>query len=321
MCALSLGVIGQALVSGGPTLSSLWAGTRWRKVLAVTGLLLVYGVGFEAIGFIPCTLALLLVLMWFVDPSTGGWRRSLPSFATFGVWAAMTKWLKIQLRRASLPASSGSGAGPMDILAGLGQGFAVALQPINLLYCFIGVFIGTLVGVLPGHRPGVRHVAAAAGDAVGNARGRHHHDGRHLLRLHVRRLDHLDPGQYPGRGGLVVTCIDGHEMAKQGRAGPALGMAALASFAAGTFAVLALMLVAPSLARVAIAFGPPEYFSLMLLGLTILSFLSQGSMAKSLLMAAVGLVLGLIGMDQITAQPRLTFDRLELLDGIGLVPS
>ena len=80
------------------------------------------------------------------------------------------------------------------------------------------------------------------------------------------------------------------------------------------------MLVAPSLARVAVAFGPPEYFSLMVLGLTILSFLSQGSMAKSLLMAAVGIVLGLIGMDQITAQPRLTFDRLELLDGIGLVP-
>ena len=80
------------------------------------------------------------------------------------------------------------------------------------------------------------------------------------------------------------------------------------------------MLVAPTLARVAIAFGPPEYFSLMLLGLTILSFLSQGSMAKSLLMACVGLLLGLIGIDQITAQPRLTFDRLELLDGVGLVP-
>jgi putative tricarboxylic transport membrane protein len=124
----------------------------------------------------------------------------------------------------------------------------------------------------------------------------------------------------PGEAASVVTCIDGHEMAKQGRAGPALGMAALASFAAGTFAVIALMLVAPSLARVAIAFGPPEYFSLMLLGLTILSFLSQGSMAKSLLMAAFGLVLGLIGMDQITAQPRMTFDRLELLDGVGLVP-
>ena len=124
----------------------------------------------------------------------------------------------------------------------------------------------------------------------------------------------------PGEAASVVTCLDGHEMAKQGRAGPALGIAALGSFAAGTFAIVALMLLAPKLARVAIAFGPPEYFSLMVLGLTILSFLSQGSMAKALLMAAFGILLGLIGMDQITAQPRLTFDRLELLDGIGLVP-
>jgi putative tricarboxylic transport membrane protein len=124
----------------------------------------------------------------------------------------------------------------------------------------------------------------------------------------------------PGEAASVVTCIDGHEMAKQGRAGPALGISALSSFAAGTFAVVALMLVAPTLARVAVVFGPAEYFSLMVLGLTLLTFLSQGSMAKSLLMAAFGVVLGLVGSDQITAQARLTFDRLELLDGIGLVP-
>ena len=97
MCALSLGVIGQAVASGGAPLSSLWAGTRWRKVLAVTGLLLVYGVGFEAIGFIPCTLALLLVLMWFVDPVDWWLAPIIAVIATFGVWAAMTKWLKIQL--------------------------------------------------------------------------------------------------------------------------------------------------------------------------------------------------------------------------------
>ena len=208
----------------------------------------------------------------------------------------------------------------MDILAGLGQGFAVALQPINLLYCFIGVFIGTLVGVLPGIGPvsamslllpvtlsGTPEagIIMMAGIYYGSMYG----GSTTSILVNI-----------PGEAASVVTCIDGHEMAKQGRAGPALGMAALASFAAGTFAVLALMLVAPSLARVAIAFGPPEYFSLMVLGLTILSFLSQGSMAKSLLMACVGLVLGLIGMDQITAQPRLTFDRLELLDGVGLVP-
>ena len=97
MSALSLGVIGQALVSGGPTLSSLWAGTRWRKVLVVIGLLLIYGVGFESIGFVPCTLALLLVLMWFVDPVDWWVAVIIAVVATFGVWAAVTKWLKIQL--------------------------------------------------------------------------------------------------------------------------------------------------------------------------------------------------------------------------------
>jgi putative tricarboxylic transport membrane protein len=208
----------------------------------------------------------------------------------------------------------------MDILAGLGQGFVVALQPINLLYCFIGVFIGTLVGVLPGIGPvsamslllpvtlsGTPEsgIIMMAGIYYGSMYG----GSTTSILVNI-----------PGEAASVVTCLDGHEMAKQGRAGPALGIAALGSFAAGTFAIVALMLVAPSLARVAVAFGPAEYFSLMVLGLTILSFLSQGAMAKSLLMAAFGIVLGLIGMDQITAQARLTFDRLELLDGIGLVP-
>ena len=208
----------------------------------------------------------------------------------------------------------------MDIIAGLAQGFAVALQPINLLYCFTGVFIGTLVGVLPGIGPvsamslllpvtlsGTPEagIIMMAGIYYGSMYG----GSTTSILVNI-----------PGEAASVVTCLDGHAMAKQGRAGPALGIAALSSFAAGTFALIALMLVAPALARVAIAFGPPEYFSLMVLGLTVLSFLSQVSMAKSLLMAAVGIVLGLIGIDQITAQPRLTFDRLELLDGLGLVP-
>ena len=124
----------------------------------------------------------------------------------------------------------------------------------------------------------------------------------------------------PGEATSVVTCLDGHQMALQGRAGPALGMAAIASFIAGTIAVVGLMLVAPSLARVAVAFGPAEYFSLMVLGLVILTFLTQGSMLKSLMMACVGTVIGLIGLDSINAQARLTFGRMELYDGIGLVP-
>jgi putative tricarboxylic transport membrane protein len=97
MCALALGVIGQALVAGGPPLASLWAGTRWIKVSVVVALLLIYGMGFEAIGFIPCTLALLLVLMWFVDPVDWWLAIIVAVVATFGVWAALTKWLKIQL--------------------------------------------------------------------------------------------------------------------------------------------------------------------------------------------------------------------------------
>src|SRR6476619_7365356 len=208
----------------------------------------------------------------------------------------------------------------MDTLLNVAHGFGVALLPINLLYCFIGVFIGTLVGVLPGIGPisamSLLLPVTLSGTPesgiimmAGIYYGAQYGGSTTSILVNI-----------PGESSSVVTCLDGHAMAKQGRAGPALGIAALGSFAAGTFAVVALMLVAPSLARVAIAFGPPEYFSLMLLGLTILSFLSQGSMAKSLLMACVGLVLGLIGLDQITAQPRLTFGRLELLDGVGLVP-
>jgi putative tricarboxylic transport membrane protein len=208
----------------------------------------------------------------------------------------------------------------MEIVAGLAQGFSVALNPINLLYCFIGVFIGTLVGVLPGIGPVsamslLLPVTLSGSPEAGIIMMAGIYYGSMYGGSTTSILVNI-----PGEAASVVTCLDGHEMAKQGRAGPALGMAALASFAAGTFAIIALMLVAPTLARVAVAFGPPEYFSLMVLGLTILSFLSQGSMAKALLMAAFGVLLGLIGMDQITAQARFTFDRLELLDGVGLVP-
>src|SRR5688572_3087379 len=208
----------------------------------------------------------------------------------------------------------------MEIVAGLAQGFSVALNPINLLYCFIGVFIGTLVGVLPGIGPvsamslllpvtlsGTPEagIIMMAGIYYGSMYG----GSTTAILVNI-----------PGEAASVVTCLDGHEMAKQGRAGPALGISALSSFAAGTFAVVALMLLAPVLANVAIVFGPAEYFSLMVLGLTLLTFLTQGSMLKALLMAAFGIVVGLIGLDQITAQARLTFDRLELLDGIGLIP-
>jgi putative tricarboxylic transport membrane protein len=208
----------------------------------------------------------------------------------------------------------------MDLLSQVANGFAVALTPINLLYCFIGVFIGTLVGVLPGIGPisamslllpvtlsGTPEsgIIMMAGIYYGSMYG----GSTTSILVNI-----------PGEATSVVTCLDGHEMAKQGRAGPALGMAAIASFIAGTIAVVGLMIIAPYLAHFAVAFGPAEMFSLMVLGLVIVTFLTQGSMLKSLLMASAGIVLGLVGLDSITAQPRLTFDRLELYDGIGLVP-
>ena len=208
----------------------------------------------------------------------------------------------------------------MDILANVLLGFQVALQPANLFFCFMGVLIGTLVGVLPGLGP----VAA--------------------MSLLLPTTFHLSPvsavimlsGIYygamyggsttsilvniPGEAASVVTCLDGYQMARKGRAGAALGIAAFGSFIAGTLSILGLMLLAPMLAEVALRFGPPEYFSLMLLGLVIVTFLAGSSMPKALLMAAFGLFLGLIGMDIMTATPRFTFGIYFLMDGVGLVP-
>jgi putative tricarboxylic transport membrane protein len=124
----------------------------------------------------------------------------------------------------------------------------------------------------------------------------------------------------PGEAASVVTCLDGYKMARQGRAGPALGIAAFGSFIAGTLSIVGLMLVAPPLSRMALQFGSPEYFSLILLGLTIVTFLASGPMWKSLLMAALGIFLGSIGMDLTHGASRFTFEIIELFDGVGIVP-
>jgi putative tricarboxylic transport membrane protein len=208
----------------------------------------------------------------------------------------------------------------MDLLHNLALGFGVALQPVNLLYCFMGVFIGTLVGVLPGIGPVAAmslllpvtfNAAPEAGIIMlaGIYYGSMYGGSTTAILVNM-----------PGEAASVVTCLDGYQMARRGRAGAALGIAAVGSFLAGTFAVIALMLVAPALARFAVKFGPAEYFSLMVLGLSVLAYLSHGSLLKALIMACFGLVLGLIGLDAITGMPRLTFDRMELVDGIGLVP-
>lgn len=199
-------------------------------------------------------------------------------------------------------------------------GLQVALQPLNLFYCFIGVFVGTLVGVLPGIGPvGTMAILLPLTFGIPPTAG--------IIMLAGIYYGSMYGGSttsilinLPGEAASVVTTLDGYQMARQGRAGPALGISALGSFIAGTLGVIGLQAVAPPLVKVALSFGPPEFFCLMILGLVILSYLAQKSMLKALMMAGVGIILGTVGLDTMTGMARFTFGIPELLDGIGLVP-
>jgi len=207
----------------------------------------------------------------------------------------------------------------MDALGYLLQGFAVALSPLNLLWCFVGVFLGTVIGILPGLGPAATiamllpltfkmDTTGALIMLAGIYYGSKYGGSTTSILLNV-----------PGESASVVTCFDGYQMAKQGRGGPALGIAAIASFVAGTFGVIGLMLVAPPLAKFALSFSSPEYFALMCLGLAMVVLLAGESMVKALLAMLVGLWIAGMGTDLFTATSRFTFGNAELLDGIDFV--
>jgi putative tricarboxylic transport membrane protein len=208
----------------------------------------------------------------------------------------------------------------VEIFHGVLYGFQIALQPINLLYCFVGVFIGTLVGVLPGLGPAAAIAlllpstfAAPPVSAIIMLAGIYY--GAMYGGSTTSILVNI-----PGEAASVVTCLDGYAMARQGRAGAALGISAFGSFIAGTLSVMALTFLAPFLATVALSFGPPEYFCLMVLGLTVLTYFARESMVKALMMAAAGLLCGSVGQDVISGRFRFTFGIRTLEDGLGLVP-
>src|SRR3982075_3821820 len=208
----------------------------------------------------------------------------------------------------------------MELLNNLALGFGVALTPANLFFALAGALIGTLIGVLPGIGP----IATIA--------------------MLLPRTFHLEPtsglimlagifygaqyggsttpilGNLPGETSSVGTCIDGHQMARQGRAGAALAVAALGSFFAGTVSTLLIALFSPPLAKVGQSFGAPEYFSLMVLGLISAVVLAHGSVVKAVAMMVFGLLLGLVGTDGNTGGQRFTFGLIRLGDGIGFVP-
>lgn len=207
----------------------------------------------------------------------------------------------------------------MEAFGNLLLGFSVALTPANLFWCFVGVFLGTIVGILPGLGPPATiamllpltfkmdHTTAII-MLAGIYYGAKYGGSTTSILLNV-----------PGESASVVTCLDGYRMARQGRAGAALGIAAISSFIAGTFGVLGLMLIAPPLARFALRFAPPEYFALMALGLAMVVFLAGKSMIKALLAMFVGLWLATVGTDLFTAESRFTFGQVELLDGIDFI--
>jgi len=207
-----------------------------------------------------------------------------------------------------------------NTLISLGHGFAIAFQLDNLWYAFLGCVVGTLVGVLPGIGPlsgisillpvtfglnATQAVIMLAGIYYGSQYGGS--TTSILMRI-------------PGEASSVMTCIDGNAMAKKGRAGAALCIAAVGSWVAGTFGVIALTVVAPPLATIALKFGPPEYTALLILGLIFLAYMSSSSLVRTLLMACIGLMLGMIGIDNMTGHFRYSFDLAELGDGIGIVP-
>jgi putative tricarboxylic transport membrane protein len=208
----------------------------------------------------------------------------------------------------------------MDIFSGLLSGLQIGIQPINLLFCFIGVFIGTLIGVLPGIGPtgtisillpmtfGLSPTTAIimlAGIYYGAMYG----GSTTAILVNI-----------PGEPASVVTCIDGYQMARQGRAGPALGISALGSFIGGTLSVIFTMFLVFPLAQAALKFGPPEYFCLVCLGMTLLIYLAKGSVVNAVVVVLFGFILSAVGVDLISGVPRFAFGSPTLLDGLGFVP-
>ncbi|MEG6522665.1 tripartite tricarboxylate transporter permease [Desulfotomaculum sp. 1211_IL3151] len=208
----------------------------------------------------------------------------------------------------------------MEVLSNLIYGFSVAITPINLLYCIVGVVTGTIIGALPGLGPSaglavllpltfgadpVAGIIMLAGIYYGAMYG------GSITSILINT---------PGDSAAVMTTMDGYPLAQQGRAGAAMGMAAFSSFIGGSASVIAFMFLAPVLAKAALSFGPPEYFALMVLGLTTLAGMTGNSPVKGFISALLGLFFAIVGLDLVTGLPRYTYGQLELFSGIDFIP-
>ncbi len=205
-------------------------------------------------------------------------------------------------------------------LSNILMGFSVALSWSNIAYCFIGVLVGTLIGVLPGLGPSATisllmpstfylDSTSAVIMLAGVYYGAMYGGSTTSILVNM-----------PGEAASVVTCLDGYQMARQGRGGPALGIAAFGSFIAGTISIVGLMFAAPVMSQIAIKFGPPEYFALIVLAFSFLIYTTSGSPLKASIMAVLGVFIATIGTDFITGTGRFVYGIYTLRDGIGIVP-
>src|SRR4030042_355014 len=208
----------------------------------------------------------------------------------------------------------------METIHNVGIGFATALTWANITYCFLGVLVGTLIGVLPGIGPtatislllpATYYLGPTSAIIMlsGVSYGAMYGGSTTSILLNI-----------PGETASIVTCLDGYQMALQGRAGPALGISAFASFIRGTLSVVGLMIAAPPLAKFGFGFGVPDIFSLIFLAFSLLIYLASGSILKAVIITAAGIFVGTIGIDFITGDPRFTYGSFTLSDGVGLVP-
>ena len=208
----------------------------------------------------------------------------------------------------------------MDVLNHLILGFSVSFSPTNLLFCFVGVVVGTLIGVLPGIGP-VATISLLLPATFGID------PTASIIMLSGVYYGAMYGGSttsilvnIPGEAASIITCLDGYQMARSGRAGPALGISAFGSFIGGTVSIMGLMFFAPFLAKAALRFGAPEFFSLMLLSLTLVTYLCKGSILKGLVMAVLGLAVATVGGDPVVGSSRFTLGSITLMDGVGIVP-
>ena len=277
--------------------------------------LLFYALTLQSLGFIVATIVSVAAILRFAERYS--WVATLA--IAIGAAAACHVLFEPMARR---DPPRRHAVGTVHRLMDSGQaimlGFSTALTWSNLAYCFIGVFVGTAVGVLPGLGPVATislllpfsftmDIASALILMAGVFYGAQY--GGSITAILVR---------IPGEASAVVTCLDGYAMARQGRAGAALGIAAFGSFIAGVLVTIALFLVGPALANVALAFGPAEYTALVLLGLLLVTQLSSGSQVSALLMVATGLLLSTVGKDPIYGTERFTFGVFTLFDGLNI---